>query len=144
MNWIIVLTAQAQGFFATTGVEHVVAGLLQYLARESTNDVLVFHQQDSFRSSWRGSLHTWTFYRFLVAFEVRQINLDGGATVRLAVDPDVAAALLHDSVNSRQTKTSTAAFDFRRKKRFEDSGFRLYTHPATSVAAREHDVAARR
>src|SRR6185503_9429679 len=144
MDRITVLATQSQRFLAVAGVEHVVSGLFQNLTRKSANDVLVFHEQDGFRSAWCGSFHTRPFCRFLVAVEMRQVDFDCRATVWLAINPDVAAALLHDSVNSRQPETSTAAFVFSRKERFKNSALGLDVHPATGIADREHDVAARR
>src|ERR1044072_2514068 len=131
MDWITVLTTHAQRFVAATSVEYVVAGLLQNLTRQSTDDFLVFHEQDGFRPTGCGSFDAWVFGLLFLAVEVRQINLHGGATLRLAINPNVAAALFHDPVNSGQPETGTAAFVFSRKERFKNSRFGVRAHSAT-------------
>ena len=62
--------------------------------------------------------------------------------IRLAVNPDVSSALLHDPVNGRQAKAGSFAFLFGRKERFEDLLPHVFVHAGAGVADRQHNVGA--
>ena len=77
-------------------------------------------------------------------FNSRQINLEAGSAVGFAIHPDVAAALFHNSVYRRETKSSSLSFFLRRKEGFENVRLRFGVHTAAIVGNREHYVFAGR
>ena len=64
----------------------------------------------------------------------REIDRDGRASTDLAVDPDVAAALLDDAVDGRHPEPGSLVHRLRREERLEDAPSRLFVHPASGVA----------
>src|SRR5882724_3511450 len=107
---------------------HVVTLLCQHRLDEFPHGFLIFHNQYRFRSSsrpWGGPsscncvgnlIHSW------------EINFEGAALARLAIDPDVAAALLHDAIHRRKAKSCPAATLLGREKWFENVRHRLPIH----------------
>src|SRR5690348_9236543 len=63
----------------------------------------------------------------------REVNLKRGAEPWFTVNPDVATALAHDSVNRRQAKSGAAAFFFGGEKRFEDAADGFAVHATAAV-----------
>src|SRR5207245_2021868 len=70
----------------------------------------------------------------------RQIYLDGRAAPALAVHPDIAAALLDDSVHGGETEPGTLADLFRREKRLEEVCLRRFIHADAGVAHHETGI----
>ena len=62
--------------------------------------------------------------------------------MRLAVDENEAAALLHDAIYRRQSKPGTLG-TLRGEERLEDARLRLVVHSDAGVADGQHDVLAR-
>src|SRR3972149_585884 len=59
----------------------------------------------------------------------RQVDLEGRAVAGLAVDPDVALALLHDAVDGREAEAGALRLALRREEGLEDARLRLGVHP---------------
>src|SRR5690606_39338727 len=72
----------------------------------------------------------------------RQVDLEGRPLPRLAVDPDVAATLLHDPVDGAEAEPGPLPLLLRGEERLEDSLPRALVHPGTGVADDEDDVGA--
>jgi len=72
-----------------------------------------------------------------------QIDLERRPAPHLAVDFDVAAALLHDAMDRRQPQSSPFTNSLGGEERFEDVPARLCIHAHAGVAHRQHDVGAR-
>src|SRR5215469_2120491 len=70
----------------------------------------------------------------------RQIDLKCAALSGLAVNPDITAALFHDSVDGRKSKPSAAAALFSGEKRFENVRHSLLVHAHTGIGNGEHHV----
>src|SRR5262249_15153963 len=73
----------------------------------------------------------------------RQVDLEHGSEPRLTVNPNVAAALFHNTVDRRQSQAGSFTYFFRRKEGLEDSRLRLLVHAASGIADRQHDVFSR-
>src|SRR6202040_2003542 len=69
-----------------------------------------------------------------------KINLKNAAFARFTVDPDKSVALLHNSVDRRQTQPRAFFYLFGREKRFEDMNLRLGVHAGAGIADRQQDV----
>src|SRR5438105_246175 len=70
----------------------------------------------------------------------RQKNFHRRAHSRLAVDPDAAVILLHDSVHGRKSEPGSLAELLRRKEGLKNTALDLPCHSYTTVADVEHDV----
>src|ERR1700739_1136552 len=73
----------------------------------------------------------------------REIELKGSASAQFAVDPNISTALLHDSVDTRQTQASSLARFLRCEEWLKDPRFGRFVHAASGVPHRQHDVFAR-
>ena len=123
-----------------------ISAHFQIFASQFPDAFLVFHQKNSFRSAFYGlnvGAPVASALSFFV-FNSRQINLEAGSAVGFAIHPDVAAALFHDSVYRRETKSSSLSFFLRRKEGFENVRLRFGVHTAAIVGNREHYVFAGR
>ena len=78
----------------------------------------------------------------LHGLRVRQVDLEHGAVAGLAVDPDMPAALFHDSVNGRQAEAAALALFLRGEERLEDARSRRLIHAFAGVRHGDHDVVA--
>src|SRR2546426_1032055 len=65
-----------------------------------------------------------------------------GTDTRLAVQRDLAAALLDDAVDGREPEARPPPRSFGREERLERASLDLRRHPATGVGHREHHIAA--
>ena len=79
-----------------------------------------------------------------LVLDSRKINLERRSVARLAIDPDVSAALFDDSVDRRQAEARALPFFLGGEERLEDVGLRLFVHAAAVVGDRQHDVLAGR
>src|SRR5439155_7011161 len=98
--------------------------------------LLVLDQQDGLGASWDVRRPAVARQPVDDPLGLRQIDLEGRAAARLAVGPDVAAALLDDSVDGRKTQPRPLAWALGGEERLEDVGHRLPIHPAPRVAHR--------
>src|SRR5207244_11264791 len=68
-----------------------------------------------------------------VRIHPRQIDLEARAVPELAVEPDVAAALLHHAVHGRETEARALTHRLGREKGLEDPGVGLRVHAGPVV-----------
>src|SRR2546425_735978 len=72
----------------------------------------------------------------------RQVDFDRGPPPRLRIQPDVAAALLHDAVHRREPEPRALALFLRGEERLEDPRLRGGVHADARVRDGEHYVGA--
>ena len=125
MDGVGVALAERQGLRAVAGFHDRVARGLQALADELPQRPLVLDQEDGFRSSRNRGLDGRRFLRRSRLVGPREVDLEGRALPRLAVDEDVAAALLHDPVDSSQAQPRPLAGLLGREERLEGAGLDL-------------------
>ena len=82
-----------------TSFQHGVALLLENGTHERPNGLFVFYQQDRLRTLclFRNRYTRFDLCEFL--FDPGQVDLKRGASPWLTIDPNIAAALLDDSVD---------------------------------------------
>src|SRR2546428_11671404 len=93
-----------EGLVAMTRLEHRVAAGLENISRELPDGPLVLHQQNRLTALGRVSQRATRLRRVGGAVDARQVDFERRALTELAVDPDVATALLHDPVDGRQAR----------------------------------------
>src|SRR5207248_7028985 len=71
-----------------------------------------------------------------------KVDLEHSPVPELAVDPDVPAALLDQTVNGRETETGALALLFRREERLEQALARRDVHAVPRVGDRKPHVSA--
>ena len=126
------------------GIEHGVSLALQVFAGETQHGDFVFDQQNGF-AAWvdvvrlRPQVAPQPLLRSHC--HPRQVNLERCSLAGLAVDPDVASALLDDAVD-RGKAESRALRSFGAEKRFEDAALGLGIHSHAGVADGQHHVLA--
>ena len=108
-------------------LEDDVAVAPQHLARERADGVLVLDEQHRLPSVRlvRAALIGGGRLRESRCSVVREVDLERRAVSRLAVDPDVAAALFHHAVNSGETEAGALALFLGREERLEYARARL-------------------
>ena len=111
----------------------------------SAHRVFVLDDQDRFRArAGRVVAATAAAGDLGVSVGARQVDLERRALAELAVDPDVAAALLDDAVDGREPEPGALAAVLRREERLEEpAAASLRVMPIAGVADREHHVRAR-
>ena len=73
----------------------------------------------------------------------RQIDFEGGAPARLALDADMTAALFDDAVTGGQPQTCPLPHAPGRKKRLEEARFYIRAHAGAGVRDGQRHVVAR-
>ncbi len=74
-------------------------------------------------------------------FDAREIDLKARAEAESAIDPDVAAALLDDSVDGGEAEASSLSDFLGGEEWLEDVRESLLGHAGAGVGHRKHDVA---
>src|SRR5438067_7395420 len=77
--------------------------------------------------------------QFSSLYNAWKINFKGRSASRFALDPNVAAALLHDAVHSRQAQAGSLGA-FGGEKGFENVRLGFRVHTEACVADGEHHV----
>src|ERR1017187_2403665 len=90
------LFADEESFPAVGGVQDDVAVAPKDTPRDSTHLVVVLHKQDRLCAANRVGRGSIRHANLGVAAHPREVDLERGSLARLAVDPDVATALLDD------------------------------------------------
>src|SRR5260370_3733256 len=119
------------GVLGIKGWNHVVTLLCQHRLDEFPHGFLIFHNQYRFRSSFRPWGGTSSCNGVGNLIHSREINFEGAALARLAVDPDVSAALLHDAIHRRKAKSCPPPTSLVLKKRFQNIPHPLPLHSST-------------
>ena len=111
--------------------------------RQIPHDFFIFYEQNGLFSSHRAA--GFTLVQALVdnLVDSRQVNLEDRPFAEFAVNPNVAATLFHDAVDSGQTQASAFANLLGGEERLEDMRFRFGVHAATGVGDRHNDVVPR-
>src|SRR6478609_7927721 len=128
-------------FTGVACLEHGVAVAPQDLLGHAPHVVLVFDEQYRFRTLQRrrfrglGCEGVWPI-------EHREVQAKRGARARLAVNPDVAAALFDDAEYRRKPKSRPFAELLGRIEGLEDASLGLARHANAGIADGEQDVEA--
>ena len=124
--------------------EHIVAVRLENMQGEVPELLLVLRQQDGFRAP--RTVDPLPLSRsFYDSFALGQIDLERRAAPRLAVDPDVSAALLDDPVDRGEPEPGALADGLRREERLEEVLSRLVVDPdAVACDPTQNDSPSRR
>src|SRR2546426_11797805 len=101
--------------------QHRVPPSFQHALGEPSDLVLVLHPEHLLRSAPRGGWARRRLRRLRRFGHSREIDLEGGTVAQLAVGPDVAAALLDDTVDRREPESRTAPRLFGREKGLEQA-----------------------
>ena len=123
------LLFQAQGFDAIGRRQDRVTQSSQQRRRHLTQGGIVLDQQNGFGSARQTRQVKTLDGNPGLRLDLRQINFEGGASGRFAIDADVAAALFDDAVTGGQSQTCPLADAFGGKKRLEDARFHFRAHP---------------
>src|SRR3954466_3585726 len=116
--------------------------LVQNLPHEGAYPVFVFHQQHGF-SAATSRLQGVSRSEVSRCIHSRQIYLKSRADSKLAVNPNVAAALLDDAVHGGESQPSALTNFFGSEERLEDARFHLLRHSQSGIAYRDHYVTSR-
>src|SRR2546428_11166913 len=110
-----------EGLVAMTRLEHRVAVGLENISRELPDCLLVLHQQNGLTALGHVSQQSARLHGVGRTVNARQVDFERRALTELAVDADVATALLHDSVDGRQTQPCPLAGPLAGEEGFEGS-----------------------
>src|SRR4029077_7684183 len=88
-------------------------------------------------------LFLFSFGRSGRLLEAWQVNFEDASLRDLAVDPDVATALLYNSVDGCQSQAGALTEFFGGEKRLKNPQLRLAIHSAAGIRDRQHHIAAR-
>ena len=122
--------------------DHSVSLLAKDVRDDRANLLLVFDEQDRLRptKSGRGNLGADAVD---LRRDPREVDLERGSFSRLAVDPEVSSALLHDAEHGRETEARALAGFLGRVEGLENPCLRRLVHSATRVGDGEHHVVTR-
>src|SRR5271163_3959488 len=145
---MFVLIRNLQGFVAVGCMQDRITILLQELADQIADSVLVFHHQNGFRSTGSSGTSDFCFRnRFrlgLVRRNLREIDFESGAVSHLTASCDPTAGLFNNPVDDGQAQAGSLARFLSSEKRFEDARLHFTVHPNPSVAHAKNYVLARR
>ena len=102
------------------GGEGGVALGLQSAASQAPNGLFVLDDEDRLGSAGRSRVHRRPEVRLRGVLHPWKIDLERRAQAGLAVDRHVAPALLHDSIDRRETEAGPFSGLLRREERLED------------------------
>src|SRR5581483_7221024 len=107
----LLVFADSDRLSAALGFEHPVSAYLQKMAAQFPQRDFILDEQHCFISLRRG--HTRVdFLDLFPRLDLRQVDFETSTCPRFADNVNVSAALLHDSVDHRQTKSCSLAFSF--------------------------------
>ena len=139
----VALLFQAQGFDAIGRRQNRVTQPSQQRRRHLPQGGIVLHQQNGFRPARQIRRVQTLDGNLRRRFHLRQINLEGRAPARLAINADVAAALFDDAVTGGQSQTRSLADVLGGKKRLERVRLDFLAHSPAGVRDGQHHVVAR-
>ena len=132
---------ELQGLRAGLRGDHRVAVAVEDAAGERANALGVLDQENRLRAAGRSVLDGRTDDRLGGLLDPREIDPEGGALARLAVDEHVAAALLDDPVDRGEAE-SGSGFALRREEGLEGAVLHVGAHADAGVADDEPHGAA--
>src|SRR5215472_16704915 len=97
----------------------MVADTLQNCGRQAANGIFVFHEENGL-SRARSSAYGLGLRRLHFLIDARKKDLERCALRRRTVERQIAASLIHNPVDGRQSKAGSFSPFLRREKRFED------------------------
>jgi len=128
-----------QRLLRIVGLQHVVAEFGKRVDRGRLHLLVVLDDEDRLRSSPHGRARA----RRRLDGRLRragQIDLDGRAVADLAVDLDMAVALLHEAVSHAQPEARALAFGLRGEERIECALDDILRHACSCVSNGQHHV----
>src|SRR4029077_17535382 len=120
-------------FLSATGLQNRIPILLQNGARQGSKGLLVFNEQNRFRSAGGRADNTARGTLWDPFGDSRQINFECRTYTRLAVNPNVASALLHDPVNRCKSQARSFSKVFGGEERLKNMRLSLCIHTHTLV-----------
>src|SRR5580693_768853 len=132
-----------QGCLAVVGLEHFVSLRLQGFTDQLAHRFFVLDQQHGFRAAVLRQRSSQRTHGFQGIFNPRQIDPEGRALPRFALNQDIAATLLDDAVHGRKSQSSTFSFLLGGEKWLEDAQLGFFVHALAGISYREHDVKTR-
>src|SRR5690349_15169109 len=112
-----ILLGQGYGRRTIPGHKHLIAQGLEESSRRLTQSLIVFHQQNCFRTlliRFRRA-HKRRFWSLV---DTREIDREGATFAKLAGNGDVTVILFHCAVYHRESEARTLPGSFRSEKRF--------------------------
>src|SRR5262245_16077645 len=94
--------------------------LLEDISHKISNEFLVLCKKDRFGTSGNFDWRFFLFCLFGFIVDLWKIDLERSALTSLGIDPNIPAALLDNSVDSRKTKSSSFASLLGRIEGLED------------------------
>src|SRR5579871_2477500 len=134
MDHFAMFFAVKEGFGGIARIQHGVSLLLQHVPDKGADSILILYQENGLSATIVGGNLTVPTFRW--AIDARKKNLEDSAYTYLAIDPNIAVALLDNSVNGRQAKAGPLAHLFRSEKGFENASHGGFIHANTGVAYR--------
>src|SRR5208282_3724565 len=100
MDWPLVLPSHLDGLVTATGLQNAVAPCGETLAGHRPQRFFVFQCQNGFCAFRTFASHFQSANQGRrLSLRARQIDVESGTRPRYAVNPDIAATLLNDSVD---------------------------------------------
>src|SRR5579863_9541097 len=115
---------------------HCVAATLKELASDFSEGCVVFDDQDCFGTTAQLRASLDISRNVCNGFHSRQVDSKDRALARLAVHPNVAAALLHDAVNGGEAEPCALRLFFGGEERLKNVSLSFFVHSASRVANR--------
>ncbi len=137
------LLRQADAVPPRCGEQQRVAVFLEHPARQVPHRGFILREEDGLGAAQRAGRWLRSGDRLARQLDARQVDLERGAPPRLAVHPDVAAALLHDAVHGREAEARTFAEFLGGEERLEQPRLCGPIDADACVGHGEHHVAAR-
>src|SRR5438309_934317 len=101
-------------------LDDVVTALAEDAPSHGPHLIVVLDEEDGFRPT-QGRRRRGRTNGIHRSVHAREVDLEGRALARLAVDPNAAAALLDDTENRGKAQSGTFAGLLRREERLEDT-----------------------
>src|SRR5438270_10722191 len=127
------LLANQQRLARIGGLEHDVAVAAKDAARQGANLVVVLDEQNRLGAPTRFRHRAFPGSNLGLPFHPREVDLERRPFARLAVDPDVTAALLDDAEDGGKAETGSLASLLGREEGLEDPIEHLLVDPRSSV-----------
>ena len=143
MNPGCVLLADHQGLSAVSGVEDDVAVATKDASDDDPHLIVILDEKNRLAAARVLGARALRRADLDVAVDAWEVDLECRPLAGLAVEPDVAAALLHDPENHREAEAGPFAQRLGREKRLEDARLRRGVDALARVADSEHHVRAR-
>src|ERR1700675_4993285 len=132
--------ANLHRFFRIAGLQHGVTLGFQVHSAYVAKDGFILHQENCL--SPRGWHLDWleALVGIRSSVDTGEINRKNAAFARFTVNPDESVALLHNSVDRRQTQPRSFSGLFGRIERFENMNLSLGVHADACIADPQQDV----